>query len=443
MARNAGQDFLDITRERVVSLYERGPHVVVRFVMRVVKAFGVLQSRVEAQQKVIEELERRIRELEDHTKKDSHNSSKPPSSDGLEKKGSKKERGKNKKKAGGQKGHEGSTLEMVEDPDHTVVHRVEKCGRCGRSLKGQPILGHDKRQVFEIPPIKVEVTEHQAERKECDCCGALAVGDFPEGITHKAQYGDRLKANAVYVKNYGLLSYQRTAELFEDLFGVPLSVGTLVNTDRECGELLVNVVERIRQEIITRSVVHFDETGIRVLGKLWWLHSASTQGLTFYGAHPRRGKEATDAMGILPVYEGRAIHDGWKTYFLYGCLHGLCNAHHIRELTFVYEEYDQRWADRMIDLLLRIKEHKGNSGLDSFDPETIKGYENRYRRILASGMKANPPPADDGTPKRGRKKKSKPLNLLERLKKYEEATLAFMYWEMQRYLTGRSRCFQK
>ncbi len=427
MGKDTRKKILDIKKEQVLELYEAGPDAVVSFIMHIQDLLNNLGLKVESQQKIIEQLERRIQELEAIIKKDSHNSSKPPSSDGYRKRPVKQEK-KSGRKPGGQKGHEGNTLRMVSNPDEVVVHRVGVCGSCGKSLKREKVIEYDKRQVFDIPPIKVEVTEHHGEIKACARCGKLSAAIFPEGITHKAQYGDRLKAYAVYIKNYGLLSYERAAELFEDLFSVPLSPGTLVNIDRNISERLEGVAERIKQNIIASSIVHFDETGMRIEGKLHWLHVAGTNELTYYMPHQKRGNVATDQIGILPIYGGKAIHDGWKSYFNYGCEHVLCNAHHIRELTFIYEQYAQKWAKSMIDFLLEVKEKREKTRRRGFDPEPIKEYENRYRRIIKAGMRANPPPVEDTQrKKRGRKKKSEALNLVERLREHEEATLSFMY----------------
>jgi transposase len=201
---------------------------------------------------------------------------------------------------------------MVDNPDKIEVHKVERCESCGESLKEKQASGYDWGQVFDTPPIKVEVTEHRAEIKVCDCCGAVTVAEFQEKVTHKVQYGPWLKANAVYIKNYALLSYDRAAELFEDLFGVPLSPGTLVNIDRDAGECLEKVNERIKEKITSSAIVHFDETGMRISGKLNWLHVAGTETLylTYYRPHPKRGSIAFDEIGILPYFKGRAVHDG-------------------------------------------------------------------------------------------------------------------------------------
>ena len=426
------KDILNITREQILTLYKAGPDAVLSFIFHIRDLFNSLRVQIETQQEVIdkqqrqlERQEKRIQQLEAFINKNSRNSHKPPSSDGLKK--IPKVRKPSGKKPGGQKGHKGTTLQMIENPDIIEVHKVERCGRCGQSLKGKKVLSYDRRQVFDLPPIKVEVTEHQAEIKECGRCGTLSTAEFPEGVTHKTQYGPGLKATAAYIKGYGLLSYERAAELFEDLFGVPLSSGTLVNIEREIGERLEEVNERIKDQILDSPVVHFDETGMRIEGKLHWLHVAGTEEATYYMPHGKRGSQAIDAIGILPSFEGIAVHDGWSSYFNYGCDHALCNAHHLRELTFVYEQEGQPWAKQMIEFLLEVKEKKEKSTGQRFSAKRIQEFERRYRDIVAMGMAANPPPVEEGKKKRGRKKKSKAANLLDRLRHHEKAVLAFMY----------------
>jgi transposase len=414
-----------LSREQIVSLYKAGPEAVVSLVQYLQDTVGVLQDNNQILQQNLEQVHQRLRAVEEQLKKNSRNSHKPPSSDGLKK--IPKVRKPSGKKPGGQKGHKGTTLQMVENPDIIEVHKVERCGRCGQSLKAEKVLGYDRRQVFDLPPIKVEVTEHQAEIKECGHCGTLTTAKFPEEVTYKVQYGPGLKATAAYIKSYGLLSYERAAELFEDLFGVPLSGGTLVHIDREIGERLEEVNERIKDQILDSPIVHFDETGMRIEGKLHWLHVAGTEEATYYMPHGKRGSQAIDAIGILPRFKGIAVHDGWSSYFNYGCDHALCNAHHLRELTFVHEQDGQPWAKQMIEFLLEVKEKKEKSKGQRFSVRRIQEFERRYREIVAMGMAANPPPVEAGKKKRGRKKKSKAANLLDRLRQHEKAVLAFMY----------------
>lgn len=400
-----------LTRKQIIALYQAGPDAVV--------------SLVEYLQENIELLSIRIEALELQAKTNSHNSSKPPSSDGVSRPKPKSTRRRSGKKPGGQPGHDGTTLAMSSEPDRTEIHRVSHCERCGISLADHEVLGYDHRQVFDIPPIKIEVVEHAAEIKCCTSCGMTATASFPAGITHRVQYGTQLKAIAVYLKHYMLIPYDRSAELLSDLFGVAISPGTLCSMSEEGAQVMGEPVDRIRKAIGNAAVVHCDETGIRIEKRLHWLHVASTDSLTWYMPHKKRGSAGTDEMGILNEFRGTAIHDGWYSYFKYNCRHGLCNAHHLRELIFVDEEYGQLWAKEMIEFLLKVKQRRERSRSSRFSRATIERFELQYRDIIREGLEANPPPPPTG--KRGRVKKSKPLNLVERLRDHERAVLAFMY----------------
>ena len=321
---------------------------------------------------------------------------------------------------------------MVGDPAQVEVHEVRRCGRCGRSLKNVKLRGYVPRQVFDIARITVEVTEHRAQIKRCPHYGELSLGEFPEGVTHKAQYGTRLRAFAVYLKNYGFLSYQRTAEALSDLFAISVSAATLANTDRRCARRLERVVEQIREKLIHAPVVHFDETGLSINGKLHWLHGAGDRAFTYYFPHERRGQAATDAIGILPRLKGNAVLDNWQPYMKYRCPHSLCNAHHIRELTCVYEPGGQPWAQQTIGLLLESNqavECAKEAGKKRLAAGVLHGYISRYETITAAGMKANPPPPTrrEGCSRRGRLKRSKACNLLERLAERKKETLRYLY----------------
>jgi transposase len=423
MEQKKWDDIPNLTDRQLDSLYGEGKFVTISF-MR------FLLDKLEIQDKAIKSLQTEIQELKARLAIDSHNSSKPPSSDGYKKKGKQKgKRKKGNKKPGGQNGHKGSTLGLVPNPNDVITHKVNCCKKCGASLENVPATFTDIRQVFDLlNKIAIGVTEHRAEEKDCHNCGEHNKADFPDTVTHKTQYGEELKAIAVYLSNYQLIPYDRLCELFEDIFNISLSPATLVNTNRNCSELLEEPEAVIKEKIIASDVVRLDETGCNIASDLYWIHVAGTEFLTYYFANKKRGKIAMDAMGILSVFKGTAVHDHLKAYFLYTeCAHALCNAHHLRELTFIYEECGQEWANKMILLLLKIKEAKEKSGRQKFKPEIIKEYEREYKRIINQGLKANPSPEIPEEKKRGRRKKTKAGNLLERFEKYSHSVLAFMY----------------
>jgi transposase len=417
--------FPRIDRERILNAYKAGPDAIISLIEYIQDYF---QSRLDEQlSDSNEKLRARIEALEEKINKDSHNSSKPPSSDGVSKRFFRK-RTSSGKKPGGQPGHEGTTLNMVKNPDHVQVHTVKRCRCCGRSLKDEKVRGYKRRQVFEIPPIAVEVSEHRAEQKRCSHCGELTIAEFPEGIEHKTQYGRRLQAFAVYLKNYGLLSYSRTAEALWDLLAISISAGTLAGIDRRCDARLHGVVEQIRKKLMKAEVVHFDETGLSVNGELYWLHGAGTPRFTYYYPHRNRGTAAADEIGILPAFQGTAVHDNRKPYMKYGCAHSLCNAHHIRELIGVYELGDQPWAQQMIGLLIEGKgavQRAKQEGRKSLSRAQLREYRDNYKKIIEFGMSLNPPPVAIQH-RRGRLKRSKARNLLDRLEMYSKQTLRYL-----------------
>ena len=419
-----------MTRPEAEAIYDAGKETVVRVLLMMDARINSLEQQVQSLTTRLDLSDKRVRHLEEQLAKNSRNSSKPPSSDGFKKPSPKSLRKKGQRKSGGQPGHTGHTLKMAEKPDHTEVHHVDVCACCRCSLADQEPEGVEKRQVHDLPPRRLIVTEHQTEIKTCSC-GHLNKAAFPEGVNAPVQYGEGVKAAAVYVKTYQHLPYERACELLADLLGCPLSEGTLANIISQCDDLTETPVAQIKEIIEQASVAHFDETGSRVEAKLWWLHSASTENATYYGIHRKRGSEAIDDIGILPDFTGRAIHDFWKPYFGYSCLHGLCNAHHLRELIFVHEQHQQEWADHMIACLLDIKDAVGQAKptRDHLAEKQIQAFEARYQQILDEGYAQNPlqPLPPNAKKKRGRRKKSKPRNLLERLDEHRKEALAFMY----------------
>ena len=274
------------------------------------KLVGMIQTLQQENRQLKEQVQR----LEDRLKLDSHNSSKPPSSDGFN--ASRKPiltlRTRSGKKPGGQEGHPGSTLERVSVPDRTVVHPVGVCSGCGKDLSGVEASSVERRQGFDLPEKLLEVTEHQAEGKVCPDCQTVNRGGFPEGVDQAVQYGARVKSLAVYLSEYQLIPFGRVSELFEDVVGQSLSQGTLLNALSTTFDHLAPTEAFIRQGVVSAPVAHFDETGVKVAGQGQWLHTASTSSWTYYAVHRRRGREGMDAAGILPSYRGVAEHAPWE-----------------------------------------------------------------------------------------------------------------------------------
>lgn len=371
-----------------------------------------------------------IQALRDQLAKDSHNSGNPPSSDGLKKPRTRSLRQKGQRPRGGQPGHQGDTLTMVAEPDYVDPHPVNQCPHCQTGLSAIEPVGYEKRQVFEVPPVRLEVTEHQAEIKQCPGCGEPVKGVFPAYVTQPTQYGPRLKAQASYVNNYHFIPLARTAELLTDLYGQAPSEAVIIEANQQLVEQTQPSLARIKHQLLTAPLVHFDESGLRVEGQLHWLHVASTPDLTHYHVHRQRGQVGMAAGGILPEFQGGAVHDHWSPYLKFDtCQHYFCNAHHLRELQFMVEQYQQSWAADMAHLLRDIKAEVEATPAPavSLPPERLVHYEAEYDRLIAKGLAANPPPADPPPKKRGRPKQSPPKNLLDRLQKYKSGVLAFMY----------------
>lgn len=380
---------------------------------------------------VIDQLEKRVQSLEDQLAKNSNNSSKPPSSDGYGKGKTQSLRKASGRAVGGQKGHEGHTLKAVAQPDERVFHRVEGCQQCQCALSARVSNAYERRQVFDLPQVRLIVTEHCAEIKQCPQCGLRNKAAFPAGVSQPVQYGPRIQAQMVYFNQYHHLPVERTGEILEDLYGQVVSAATIAAASERVAPCVEPITQAIRAALVlTETPVHVDETGVRVAEKLHWIHVACTPRLTYLFVSPYRGGKAHDEMAILAKRKGSVVHDDYAAYFAYACLpHATCNAHHLRDLRFMAEHYQQLWAEQLAALLVEIKqtvETAQQTGHTSLTTAQLTAFGQRYRMLLDQG-EADNPPTTARSHARGKLKQSPARNLLDRLRKYQSAVLAFMF----------------
>jgi transposase len=403
------------TEKEINAAYEEGKEAVLKLIQ---DTFVILAER--------------IQKLEDQLAKNSRNSGKPPSSDGFDKPAPRSLRKRSRKRSGGQKGHVGYKLEMVKKPDHIKKYKVLECAHCQKSLKRQKAERIEKRQVFDLPKVQIEVTEHQAQVKRCSCCGKETRAEFPQGVHQAVQYGTEAKSQMVYLNHEQHIPLKRTCDVFEEFYGHRPAEGTIYAAGAEAAQIVLPVTEAIREHLtVWEAVIGSDETGMRIDGKLYWLHATCTTFLTYYAYHQKRGKVAMDAIHILPRFKGRVVHDDSSSYFQYDFLHALCNAHHLRVLLFLQERYPQKWIEPLIALLLKIKKkvetlQRNHQPQMSERQKTL--YFAQYDKLIQQGLRANPPPKASSrkSGQRGRLKQSPARNLLLRLREHKTAVLAFM-----------------
>lgn len=425
-----------LTRAAIEALYQQGPDDIVALIEHLQARLAAQDAELAAQaahltaqQELVAALSARVKALEDRLATDSHNSSKPPSTDQRSPK-PKSLRQPSGKKPGGQPGHQGKTLTLVDTPDQIVVHSPTQCSHCGTALTAISTDGYERRQVVDLPPLVLTVVEHRAEGKTCPACQQPTTAPFPSAVPARVQYGPRLKAIGVYLLDYQLLPFARASELLADLCGCTLSEGTLQTAIQTCAASLKGTEAAIKAALQHAAVAHMDETGLDVAGQRQWLHVVSTPTLTHYACHAKRGTGAMDAIGILPAFAGTSVHDGWSAYWTYACAHALCNAHHLRELTYLHEQEGQVWAAEMRTLLQQMHgavEQAKAGGATQLAPATVARFEAEYQALVAQGLAAQPPPPPPLPGQRGRRKQTKAKNLLDRLVGHRDAVLAFLH----------------
>jgi len=368
-------------------------------------------------------LKNELKELKETVNKDSSNSSKPPSTDNYfnKKKDIKKNNNKNRSR-GGQKGNTNNNLKKVNNPDKIEILQIDNCLNCNSNLENVEAKSISKKQVFDIPKIKIEVTEFQQHNKVCPCCNIINKPKFPKNITSYVQYGDNIKTFVAYLNTYQMIPYARISELMKDFTSHSISSGTIYNMLESFYEKLEPYEKNVKNLLINSNVVNVDETGAKVKNKLHWIHTVSTSSLTYYMIHEKRGAEAIDFMGILPEFNGVAVHDHWASYNKYDCLHSYCNAHHLRELVGVIANEKVFWAKDMHKLLTDMNNYfykLKEKGQLIPSKEEINQFFKKYDYICQEALEIYPPPS------KKREKQSKSKNLLDRFIKYKYEILRF------------------
>ena len=393
-----------------------------------------LTATVDSMNQTITELNQTVKELKEQLNKNSKNSSKPPSSDGLQKPAVNKTKSLRKssgKKQGAQEGHDGVHLSVISDPDHIEDHMHSDCTGCPHRAEclSKACIKETRHEVDTV--VTVDVTAHNLiEVRKCPLHGGVKTGSFPENIKATVQYGKNLQAMVVAFNTIGAVSINRTHEILSSVFDIPLATGTIKNMVTRCAESLKDTYERIRLKMISLGLFHCDETSSRVDGKTCWVHVASNQDYTYLIINQKRGQIGMDAANVLPHARGIIVHDCWGSYWKYqDVTHAICCAHLLRELNGVIETHpEQVWAVRFKKLLLGMKKVRDKALLS--DKEEVSYYHRHkfdmeYDAIIKTAYEENPLP-ETPAKKRGRKKKSKVLNLICRLDNYKESVCLFL-----------------
>jgi len=383
------------------------------------KAFVLLRQeniRLKDENKI---LKYRVSELKARCKSNSSNSSRPPSSDGYQKKPAfpRKSKGKN----GGQKGHKGNNLKQILSANKTVKCIPKQC-ECGHIFNPSELKISEKRQVFDIPKPQLYITEYQIYKGRCSGCGKIHRGVAPQGVTAPTQYGNGVKSFVVMLNAHFNIPYKKIQLLFKDLFGYPINESTIYSANEKCFTKLKPSEDIIKEGVISSGLGHSDESGVRVEGKLQWLHVFSNRLYTHLFIHPKRGLEAMQSnKSALNNFFGWLIHDHYHSYFKFSEInHALCGAHILRELQGVVDGENKKWARIFHTFLMQVYNM-------SFEERIHKkqNIKNRYMQICELGEKTEPLPIKT----KGRKKRTKGRNLVERLIKEQDMVLAFAFDE--------------
>jgi len=371
----------------------------------------------------IKTLTARVLELEARLNTNSGNSSKPPSQDGYNKPTPKSLRTKSGKKPGGQKGHVGSGLKLEREADEIIEHKAEVCQKCGADISGVECVCVKTSNVIDFE-VEVKITAHRQMKSVCAVCGAENTGEMPKEARHTKVYGSGLRAFIVLLSSFACVGMKKISEILRNVFGVGVSTGTIANTNADFAQNSEPFVNEIKRKVLESGTIHKDESGMSMNGSNWWLHTSSTPELTYITAHPKRGKEGIDDNIALEDYAGVLVHDFWVSYFKYEkCLHAMCNAHLLRELNWVRDNTDQKWAGEMSSLLCEMKKVK-EEYLEAEKFELSRYYVNKFAKKYSEIITVGETEAPYNPTSR---KQTKPRNLLERFINYNDEITLFAY----------------
>ena len=387
-----------------------------------------LREQLDAAIKEISILKALVAEMSEKLNQNSQNSSKPPSSDGYKKPAPKSLRKHTGKQAGGQNGHPGKTLTINREPDERIRHMPCGCEGCVNYERCMKYAQSEEKRYVVDAIMRVNITAHEILAVKCPLCGEMKKAEFPEDIKAYVQYGENLKALVIALNTIGTVSVNRVHKILGSVFDIPLSVGTISNMVSNFADQVYQESHAIRRRISKSDVVHFDETGIRINGKLNWVHVASTADDTYLYLGPQRGQKGMDTGKVLPVFDGIAVHDCWAPYWRYDTEHAVCCAHLLRELQGATENHpEQTWASLFSDFLLEMKHFRDaavEKGLHALSKHRLRCFRKQYDAILKIAREENPLP-EQPEGKRGRRKKGKMLSLIDRLDKYREEICLF------------------
>ncbi len=388
-----------------------------QIINELIKRIGELEKRQAALKEENNWLKLRVKELEARCNRDSKNSSKPPSSDGYRKMPAFPRGTKGRK--GGQKGHKGNNLKQVENPDEIVECLPQRCS-CGHEFTANELELSERRQVFDLPQPRLIITEYQIHKAKCPVCGQVHRGKVPEEVKAPTQYGNGVKSYVVMLNTLFKLPYNKIQLLFEDMFGFPINESTIFAANKKCYDNLEESEKVIKDNLLKSAVAHADETGLRIEGRLQWLHNMSNNLYTYLFVHPNRGKKAMEGEdSILNKFSGWLVHDGWGSYFKFTHMkHAMCGAHILRDLQGVIDNEQSKWAHVFKKFLLQVYSMPFQQR-----QKREQQIRSRYMQICLLGEKAEPPPVKT----KGRQKRTLGRNLVERLIKHQKMVLAFAF----------------